>query len=127
MSPMPNPKVFDLDAHLNLDDDGPLHTKQIKMFGREWTLVCDVNMFAMSEIASGDTAALSAFVRNAILPEQSDEFLGELRKVRNLGGEKLGALLSALIEAASDRPTVSPSPSQRTAKKPTSVRKSPGR
>lgn len=121
-------KVLDLDAELGLELDGPQHTRKIKMLGREWTIVCDVNSYALSEMLSGtDPGAVARFISGLLLEEEAAAFNAALGRVRNLDGEKLGELLNKLIEVAAERPTEPPSPSPRTATKPTSVRKSPAR
>jgi hypothetical protein len=127
MSVMPAPKIIDLDADLGLDGGEPLHTKKIKLLGREWTVICDLNSFAMSEIMAGDTGAISTFIRNLIAEDERDDFAKALAGQKNLSGEKLGQLLGKLIEVASGRPTELPSPSSRTATKRTSTPKSRAR
>lgn len=121
-------KVVDLDAEFGLELDGPQHTRKIKLLGREWTVICDINSYAVSELMSGtDPGVIARFISGLILPEEVPAFNQALGRVRNLDGEKLVELLNRLVEVAAERPTESPSPSRRTATKPTSVRKSPAR
>jgi len=117
-------KVVDLDARLGFEADTPVHTKRVKMLGKEWTLVCDVNSFAVSDILSGDAGGIARFIKGIILPAEVDAFTAWLAKLPNFDGEKLGKLLNVMIEEASERPTVSPSPVRRTANKQTSGRNS---
>lgn len=124
MCGMTNPKIIDLDSELGFENDEPVPTKKIKLFGREWTIVCDLNTFTMADIASGDAGSIARFVRNIVVEDEQSDFSAALSAAKNMTGEKLGQLLAALIEAASERPTKSPSPSARTAKKKTSALKS---
>lgn len=125
MSRMANLKIVDIDAELG-DSDEVIHTKKIRLLGREWTIQCDLNTFAMSQIAAGDASGISRFISNLVIPEERDDFIETLSSAKNLSGERLGSILQKLIEVAGERPTEPPSPSLRTAKKPTSVRKSQG-
>lgn len=124
MSVMATPnKPIDLDAQLGFDLT-PAPTKPVRLFGSEWTIVCDVNSFAISDIMSGDSGGIARFIRGVVIESEQEAFTKALAKVPNLDGEKLGKLLEVLIEAASERPTESPSPVRRTAGSQTSVRKS---
>lgn len=127
MSGMTNNKVIDLDDLIGgEDEDLPVHTRQAKLFGRNWTLVCDVNTFGLAALTTGDPAAIVDFIRSIIHPDEVDEFMGAFRKQRNLSGERLAKIVNALIEAASERPTKQPSVSSRGASSRTSARKSTG-
>ena len=116
--------ILDLDADLALEDDEPQHTKQFRLFGKDWTLVCDLNSFAMSDLTTGDPSAIVRFIDSVILPEQRVDFRTAMTNVKNLTGEKLGKILGALVEAASERPTTPPSGSSGGARSPTSRPKS---
>jgi hypothetical protein len=117
-------KMIDFDDLLASEDDEPIHTVPFKLFGREWTLVCDVNSFALAAISTGDSAAIGNFFDSIILDEEKAEFRQALSTARGLTGEKLAALVMKMIEVASERPTTPPSGSSRGAGKSTSVRKS---
>lgn len=121
---MANYKVIDLDKELGTGDDEPVHTKKIRLFGREWTVICDLNSFSMSQIAGGDAGGVSTFLTNLVHEDERDEFIKTLSSAKGLDGERLGKLLSKLIEVAGERPTSGPSPLPRTAKTPASTRKS---
>lgn len=125
MSRMAN--SIDLDKDLGFSEDEVTHTKKVKLLGKEWTLVCDLNAFAMAQIASGESAGVSQFIINLVVPSQQEEFAQALRNAKNMTGERLGLLLSKLIEVAGERPTVSPSRSPRTAKRSPSSLKSVAR
>jgi hypothetical protein len=117
---------LDLDKELGFADDEPSETKKVRLLGREWTLVCDLNSFTIAQIVGGDTSAVSGFIIGLIAEDEQEDFGKALMKAKNMTGERLGLLLQKLIEAAGERPTEPPSPSRRTAKKPTSSLKSAG-
>lgn len=113
-------KAVDLDAELGLLVTEKMPTKKIRMLGREWTIICDLNSFAMSQIAGGDPGGISKFLVNLVVDEEREDFVDTLSNAKGLDGEKLGSLLSRLIEVAAERPTEQPSPSRSTAKQRTS-------
>jgi len=118
-------KILDLDADLGLDDE-PVHTRQIKLLGRQWTLICDLNSYALSNMTTGDPGAIVEFLNGVILEEERSDFAKALSRVKNLTPEKLGAILGKLVEAAGERPTPPPSASPRGASKRTTTPKSAG-
>lgn len=101
-------KILDLDADLGLDD-APTHTRPIKMLGRNWTLICDLNSYALSNLSTGDPAAIVQFLNGIIIEDERADFAKALSTVPNLTPEKLGTILGKLVEAASDRPLSPPS------------------
>jgi len=125
MSGMASPqKILDLDSQLGFDLT-PAPTKTVRLLGAEWTIVCDINSFAVSDIMSGDSGGIARFIRGIIVPEESVAFAEALSKVPNLDGEKLGKLLEALIDAAST--PVPPPPVRRTPISPKPPRKTAAR
>lgn len=124
MPPMPTNTTVDLDHLLGLVSKEKQRTKKIKMFGRTWTVICDLNSFAMAQIAGGDSGGISKFMLGLVDEDEKDDFAEALSSAKGLDGEKLGALLTKLIEVAGERPTEQPSPSPRTAKKQTSTLRS---
>lgn len=127
MFAMPPAKAFDIDAELGLDiDQGPTHTTKIKLFGREWTMVCDVNTFSLGAIASGDLGAIIGLFRTMVAEDEWSDFGAAMAKVRNLDAEKLMGILNAMIEVAAERPTTPPSGSSVTPTKRTSSPRSGG-
>lgn len=126
MSRMANPKTPDLDAELGFGNPEAIPTKKVKLFGREWRVLCEVNAFTLTDIASGEVVALNSFLRGVIHPDDREEFVKALSSAQGMTAERLAQLIAKLIEVASERPTVSPSPSQRTAGKKTSALKSVG-
>lgn len=114
--------TIDLDAKLadlGIEDE-PIHTAGFRLFGRDWTLVCDVNMFNLATLAEGDPAAIIGFFDNVIHPDEIAEFKATLRRQKNFDGPKLGAILNLMVEAATERPTKQPSGSLSGATKRTS-------
>ena len=119
------PKILDLDAEIGLDDT-PSATKPFKLFGRTWTMLCDLNSFAMSDLTTGEPAAIVRFIDSVILPAERIDFRNAISSQPNLTAERLGKILTALVEAAAERPTTPPSASSRGATSQTSQRKSAG-
>jgi hypothetical protein len=117
---------LDLDKELGIADDGTAETKTIRLLGREWTVVCDLNSFAMAQIAAGDSAGVAGFLVNLIAEDQQEDFGLALASAKNMNADRLGTILQKLIEVAGERPTAQPSPSPRTAKNRTSSLKSVG-
>lgn len=117
-------KPTDLDALLGFNEPEPeQHTTKVTLFGRQWTVRCDINAFVLSSLASGDAGAISKFLTNIIVEE---DWPATLSAQRNLDPERLGRIVAALVEAASERPTESPARSSRTAKNRTSGPRSVG-
>lgn len=123
MRVMANLKLIDLDAELG-DDDTPVHTRPFKLFGRTWTLLCDLNTFALSDLATGEPAAIVRFLNSVVIDEEREDFRNSLASQPNLTAERLGKILTTLVEAATERPTTLASVSGSTAPKRTSPRKS---
>lgn len=121
---MANYKIVDLDAELGITGEEPIHTKKIKLLGAEWTIICDLNSFAMAQIAGGDASGLSTFLINLVHPDEREDFVKVMSGAKGLDGERLGKLLTKLIEVAGERPTNGPSPLPRMVKKRTSTLKS---
>ena len=118
-------KILDLDADLGLDDT-PVHTRPIKLLGKEWTLICDLNSYALSNLTTGEPSAIVEFLNGVIIEEQRSDFAKALSAVPNLTPEKLGVILGKLVEAAGERPTKPPSASPRGVSSLTPTRKSVG-
>ena len=117
-------KTLDLDAKLNFPDDGPLHTRDIILFGQEWTVVCDANSYALSALASGDVVAYRDYLVNTVIPEQREAMHNTLLRQRNLAPARYVAIVEAVFEVVSEVPTTRASASSRTPAKKTSARKS---
>lgn len=124
---MTNSKVLDLDAALGLDA-APQHTKRVKLLGEEWTIVCDLNSFAATNLASGDVEGVMNFIRSMILPEEWPAFARIASMHPALAGEEGSAnlikLVNALTEVAGERPTTPSSISPRGGSRRTSSPKS---
>lgn len=122
---MTTKKVIDLDAQLGFDEpDEPLHTKTVSLFGREWTVVCDLNSFGMTAFMTGDVQGIVELLLGLVVEGERDDFVKALSRKRNLDAEKLRDIINALIEVAAEVPTKQPSASSRTATKRTSKPKS---
>lgn len=126
MSAMATPKIIDIDADLAPVED-VIPVKQVRLLGRVWNVQCDLNTFAVSQLASGDASGVTNFLGNLVIPDEREDFKSALASAANMDTDRLTKIMSKLIEVAAERPTEPPSPSGRTAKKPTSVRKSPAR
>ena len=125
MSGMANPKRTNLDDLLG--EDEPVLTKPITLFGREWDVICGLNFFTLSAIGAGEPGAGAQFLRNTVVPDQRDAFATAMSAAANLDAEKLGKIVNALVEVASERPTTQPSVSSRPASKRTSAPRSVAR
>lgn len=124
---MASPKVdFDFDKALGFDVDESVPTKKIRLLGKDWTIMCDLNSFAMARIASGEASGVATFITNLVVPDEREEFTAALEGAKNMTGERLGLLLQHLVEVAGERPTEQPSRSPRTAKNQTSSLRSVG-
>ena len=121
---MPPSKTVNFDTELGMLVTEKMPTKKIHLLGRDWTIICDLNSFAMAQIAGGDAGGLAQFVANLFPEEDRDDFVKALAGAKGLTGEKLGALLAKLIEVAGERPTEPLSPSPTTGKRRTSTLKS---
>lgn len=117
------PKVIDLDSQLNLDDGEPITTKKVKLFGREWTIVCDLNFWNITT-AGADAEGISRLLLGVVAEDEQAEFTAAMGRVKHLTVEKLLEIVQAIMEVAAERPTKPPSASTRGATKPTSARKS---
>lgn len=117
--------IIDLDEQLGFTVDAePAATKKVRLFGRDWTINCGVNVYHLSAMANNDLAAIHQFFQGVIAPTEFDEFSHALSTVPNMDGEKLSKVVFAIFEAAAERPTKSPRASTPTATRRTSVPKS---
>jgi len=119
---MANPKRTNLDDLLG--EEEPILTKPVTLFGREWDVVCGLNFFTLSSIGAGDNGAVARFLSNVVVASQRDDFASALSAQPNMDADRLGKLVNALVEVASERPTVLPSTSSRSVSKRTSGQKS---
>jgi hypothetical protein len=118
-------KVLDLDAKLAFDDDTPIHTRDIILFGQEWTVVCDANAYALSALSSGDVTAYRDYLVNTVILEQREAMHTVLLRQRGLTAERFVAIIEAVFEVVSEGvPTTRASASSRTPAKKTSSRTS---
>lgn len=120
---MAQPKILDLDAQLGIANE-PVNTLPFRLFGREWTLLCDLNTFALSDLGTGDPAAVVRYMVSFVIDDERDDFRTALSSQPNMTVERLGEILTALTEAATERPTTPPSVSGPGRQSQTSPRKS---
>jgi len=120
MSAVPT-QITDLDSELGLVVKEAMPTKHVKILGRNWTIICDLNSFAMAQIAGGEPGGISKFLMGLVVEGEREDFSEALSSAKGLDGEKLASLMSRLIEVAAERPTVSPSASRSTARRQTSA------
>lgn len=113
--------IVNLDKVLEAVEDEPVHPVQIQLFDREWTLHGDFNLFAAGALGTGSLQAIVDFFSSVIVEEQAEEFLHVLSQQRGLNAKKIGALMTAVVEAVAERPTQPPSVSSRGASKRTSA------
>jgi hypothetical protein len=120
---MASKALTDIDALLP-EDEEEIPTKPIKLFGRDWTLLCDVNSFGIASLASGDFNTLTPMMLGLVVESERAEFAATFSKQRNMKPERLIAIFQAMVEEASERPTKRPSASSRTAQTTRQPRKS---
>lgn len=116
--------VLNLDALLAKIESDPIETRVIELFGRKWTLICDLNSFGLSRVMSGDPGAVTDFLINSLVEEERTDFAKAFSQAKNMNAERLGAILNAFVEAVGERPTTPPSGSGPGGLKSTSARKS---
>jgi len=119
-------EILDLDKELGLDE-AEIPTVPFRLFGRDWHLLTSVNFFSLADATKGDAAGVATFLRNAVVPEERDEWSNALAADAKLDGDKIAKLFNRIIEVQADRPTNKPAPNSRPASKRTSSPKSAGR
>jgi len=118
------PKIVDLDAQLGSEPDAPRHTARFRLFGRDWTMVCDLNAFAVSDMLTGEPAAIVRMIDSLVAEDERIDFRTAFASQPNLTAERLGQILNAMIEVAGQRPTTPSSISPRGGRSQTSRPKS---
>lgn len=121
---MTKPKIIDLDEELDLTPEDELPTLTIKLFGREWHLLAGVNFFGLAEATDGTVTSVAAFLRNAVIEEERDDWANALASSHNLNRDQLEKLFQRIVEVQTDRPTDKPASKPRPATKRTSSPKS---
>ena len=117
------PKIIDLDEQLAFTEE-TTKIQKIKLFGREWSMYCDVNSFTLSAIGAGDAGAIAAFLNNVIVEDERADFAQVLSSQRNLTPAKLVNVIGKLIEVAGKEDVTPSTRSPRGATKRTSSPKS---
>ena len=100
-----NSTVIDIDAQLTPVSDEPVHTRPVRLFGAEWTLVCDVNSFEMAYVSTGDAQAIVDFLINSVIEEERGMFARTFAAQPSMSPERLGEILRSLVEVMAERPT----------------------
>lgn len=128
---MASAKIIDLDTELGigLAEDVPRVTKAIRLLGLEVRVVCDLNSFGLSNLASGNTEQIMTFLRSMIHPDDWQAFATAASMHPSLSGEDGSAMLVKIInritEVAAERPTKQPSALPRGGSKRSTAQKSP--
>lgn len=114
------PRVIDLDAQLGIEpNDEPIYIKTIKLLGDEWRVVCDLSSFSLSAVTSGEATAgdVMRFLESMIHPDDWPRFRSIASNHPALRGEqsaeRMFEMIRAIVEVASERPTMPPSTSPR--------------
>ena len=116
-------KTIDIDKLVGGSDE-PIHTVKVKLFQREWDVVCDVNSYAITALSAGDVEAYRDFLVNSVVDEQRAAMKETLLRQRGLSAERFMAIINAIMEVVMERPTESASASSRTPTKRTSAPRS---
>lgn len=125
------PTSFDMDAFIADQRDAALKTVKynpMTLFGREWRLTTEPNVFVALAGAYGDIEAMTSMIGNCVHPDERADFRKALMSADGINAEVLMKLLNGLVEAAAERPTTSRSGSStRSAVKKAAPRKSAAR
>jgi hypothetical protein len=108
--------IIDLDAQLAGDIAEALKTRKwnkIKLFGAEWRITTEPNVFAALAGSYGDIPALVSILTNIVHPDERTAFHQAMLDADGINAEVLMKLINLIVEAAAERPTKSPSASSR--------------
>ena len=104
-------KIRNIDEELGTPDEVPV--REVILFGRTWNVRLDVNAYAITAFGVGDVKGVLAFLDNAVIDDEREAFRNAIASAKGLTAERLLAIMNALLEVASERPTTSPSDSSR--------------
>jgi len=80
----------------------------VKLFGREWRVVTQQNVFTALAGGGGDPQAILSLISNIVHPDERDDFRMTLMKQEGMDAPILLDILNSLTEVAAERPTSSP-------------------
>jgi hypothetical protein len=108
--------IIDLDAQLAGDIAEALKARKwnkIKLFGQEWRITTEPNVFAALAGSYGDIPALVSILTNVVHPDERTDFHRAMLDADGINAEVLMKLINGIVEASAERPTKSPSGSSR--------------
>jgi hypothetical protein len=112
--------IIDLDALLAPDIAAALKAakwNKIKLFGAEWRITTEPNVFAALAGSYGDIPALVSILTNIVHPDERTDFHRAMLSADGITADVLMKLINGIVEAAAERPTKSPSGSSRASSK----------
>jgi hypothetical protein len=126
---MPKTSAVDFGSEFEIDET-PVDTVLVKnVFGEDFHVVRDVNLWSLMMVAD-ENPKLSDLVRlttSLIRDDEQVRFKSLIARQRNLKAEKLNALISKLVEVASEgHPTNSSNGSSRTTRAKAAPQRSAG-
>lgn len=104
--------VIDLDAIIKPEIAAAIKATKyvkVKVFGREWRISSNPNIYTSLASGSGDVEALAKLIVNVVHEDERSDFKRTLMDTEGVSAEVLLALLNGLLEAVAERPTKSPS------------------
>lgn len=109
---MPAQKVIDIDAML-AEHREKMHAERkyikVKLFGREWRIVNQINNFLALRAGEGDVEAFTQFLMNCTHEDERVDFRNELYKADMFDADGLLLVINQLMEAVANHPTKSSS------------------
>lgn len=109
--------IIDIDARLADDIAAALKAakwNKIRLFGEEWRITTEPNVFAALAGSYGDIPALVSILTNIVHPDERTAFHQAMLNADGINADVLMKLINHIVEAAAERPTKSPSVSSRT-------------
>lgn len=113
---MATQKVIDIDALLSEHRTKVLSERKyvkVKLFGREWRIVNQINNFLALQAGEGEIDAFTNFLLNCTHEDEKDDFRKALYTADVMDPEGLMLVINHLMEAVSGNPTKSSSGSSR--------------
>ena len=109
--------AYDIDAMLAeplADAHKARKWNKAKIFGEEWRVTTEPNVYTAISASTGDPEALTSIITRMIHPDERQKFHTVLLEMDELTADVLLALVNGLVEAAAERPTKSSTASSRT-------------